>query len=154
MEPLSDQAASQVLEVVPQAMRAIRTQIHGHSSPALSVPQFRVLTFLENHKGATLSEVAEQAGVALASMSKLVDGLVVQKFVAREYCAEDRRCVMLKLTRRGRALLNAARAATQAYLAQLFEALPENECLTIVDAMRILRLLFATERQAALAKVF
>ncbi len=153
MNTLPNQAACQVLEAVPLVMRAIRTQVQRHRTPGLSVPQFRVLTFLETHKGATLSDVAEHAGVVLPTMSKLVDGLVIEKLVAREFCTADRRCVMLKLTPRGRALLHAARASTQAYLVQQFEALPAGECLTIVDAMRTLRLLFTSEREAALAKV-
>jgi DNA-binding MarR family transcriptional regulator len=153
MNTFPDQAACQVLEVVPLVMRAIRTQVQYHGSPGLSVSQFRALTFLEQHEGASLSDVAGHAGVVLPSMSKLVEGLVVQKLVSREFCAEDRRCVMLKLTPHGRALLHVARASTQAYLIRVFETLPPSECLTLVEAMEILRPLFTSERAAALASV-
>jgi DNA-binding MarR family transcriptional regulator len=141
------ETAAELLEVVPQVMSAVRTQIRCQHSGGPSVPEFRALTFLDRHAGASLGDVADHMGLALPSMSLLVDGLVGRKLVRRESCPRDRRRVMLALTGRGRAILKTAYASTQAYLAQVLSALPPNERVTVTQAMRLLRPLFVSERE-------
>ena len=50
--------AAELLEVVPLMMRVIRAKVRAHSSPELSVPQFRALAFLGRNEGAMLGDVA------------------------------------------------------------------------------------------------
>ena len=64
----ADECARQVLEIVPLVMAAIRTEIRTHRGSELSVPQFRVLIFLNRHAGASLSDIAEHLGLTLPSM--------------------------------------------------------------------------------------
>ena len=142
----------QVIEVVPLVMHGIRSQMRRHRAPGLSLPQFRVLTFLERYAGASLSDVAEYIGVTLPSMSKMVDGLVEQKLVARKLDTADRRRATLSLTRRGCTVLSTARAHTQKQLAQQFEALPAAKRAIIVQAMESLRPIFQSERNVALSR--
>ena len=89
----ADQCAHELLEVVPLVMRTIRTEMRGHRGADLSVPQFRTLVFLGNHGGASLSDLADFIGLTLPSVSKLIDGLVTRKLVARKVCTNDRRRV-------------------------------------------------------------
>ena len=152
MVATSEVVTRQVMEVVPLVMRGIRAQMRRHRTPGLSLPQFRVLTFLDRHAGASLSDVAEHIGVTLPSMSKMVDGLVEQKLVTRKFDAADRRRATLALTRRGRTVLSTARAHTQTYLAQQFESLPASKRAVIVRAMEILRPIFQSEREVALTR--
>jgi DNA-binding MarR family transcriptional regulator len=142
-----DAVAALVIDVVPLIMRAIRTRMRQYRA-GLSLPQFRVLAFLDQAQGASLSEVAQHIGVTLPSMSKMVDGLVEQRLVSREFASTDRRRITLALTPHGRALFNAARTHTRAYLAHLFESLPSAKRAILVDALETLRPLFASEREA------
>ncbi len=135
--------ASEVLEVIPLAMREIRAELRKHGSKELSVPQFRTLNFLSRHRGASLSEVAEHIGLSLPSMSTLVDGLVLRNFAKRRHDTEDRRRMTLELTDRGEATLRAAHEGTEAYLAELLGRLSPQEKNTVVNAMRILRAILA-----------
>jgi DNA-binding MarR family transcriptional regulator len=137
--------AQEVLEVVPQIMRAIRTEMRRHRTADLSVPQFRTLGFIDRNASASLSDAAEHIGLALPSMSKLVDGLVTRKLVTRQTDAADRRRLTLALTRSGRTALEASRAATRACLAENLAALTEAERATVVKAMAALRPVFAAE---------
>jgi hypothetical protein len=57
-----DLCAREVMETVPLVMRFIRTEMRSRRAPSLSVPQFRVLTFLSRRPGAPLSSVAEHLG--------------------------------------------------------------------------------------------
>ncbi len=147
MEATPDLAASQVLEVVPFVMRAIRNQMRQQTAPSLSLPQFRVLGFLDRNPGASLSDVAEYIGVTLPSMSKMVDGLVTEKWVTREFQPEDRRRATCALTPRGRALLESAQNSALAYLADVLHAVPASQRETIVQAMKILHPLFSSEHE-------
>jgi DNA-binding MarR family transcriptional regulator len=143
MDASPEQCAQEMLEVVPMIMRAIRSQMRSHRTPDLSVPQFRTLNFLGRHQGASLSHVAEHIGLTRPSASKLIDGLVQRGLVSREGSLVDRRRVILGLTNQGGSTLRAARAAAQAELASRLATLPSGEQVSVEQAMRTLRPLFA-----------
>jgi DNA-binding MarR family transcriptional regulator len=147
MHVSSDEAAFEVLEVIPLIMRVIRSEMREHRSADLSVPQFRALSYLNRNAGASLSELAAHIGLTLPSMSKLVDGLLGRRLLTREIPAGDRRRVTLQLTTNGRATLQSAYASAQAQLAARLAALPEAERVKVVEALRALRPLFTQERQ-------
>jgi DNA-binding MarR family transcriptional regulator len=147
MHVSSDEAAFEVLEVVPLIMRVIRSEMREHRSADLSVPQFRALAYLKRNAGASLSELALYIGLTLPSMSKLVDGLLGRRLLTREIPAGDRRRVTLQLTPHGRATLQSAYASAQAQLAARLAALPEADRANVVEALRALRPVFTQERQ-------
>jgi len=143
-----DDCAREVLDVVPLVMRVLRAEMRAHRGPELSVPHFRVLAYLGNNEGASLSEVAEHVGLRLPSMSTLVDGLVTRGLVLRSASVKDRRRVALCLTPRGRSTWTAARRATQARLAKQLATLSPEQQTTVTDAMGALRALFAARTPA------
>ena len=116
------------------------------------MPEFRALGFINSHAGASLSDVADHIGLTLPSMSKLMDGLVERKLVTREFDSADRRRVMLGLTGRGRAILDAAHAASQTYLAEVLAALSPSERASVAQAMEALRPLFISDREKELLR--
>ncbi len=148
MNATPEEVACEVLEVVPLLMRAIREQMRSHRAAEVSVPQFRALAFIEKHPGTSLTDVAAHIGLTLPSMSKLIDGLVERKLAKREFDAVDRRRVTLGLTPRGRAVLQAARDSTHAYLAGVLAQLEPAERATVIQAMEYVRPLFQSEREA------
>jgi DNA-binding MarR family transcriptional regulator len=150
MPTLTTLAAQQLLDVVPLVMRSIRAEMRRHRLRDLSVPQFRTLTFLNRHAGASLSEAAEFLGLTLPSMSKLVDGLVDKGLVSRETHSGDRRRVTLSLTARGRTLLAAARASTLDALTQELAALDDDQLRTVVQAMQVLESVMAKQETRSL----
>ena len=137
------QAAKAVLRVVPRVMQALRAEMRACRTLPLSVPQFRALYFVARHPAASLSDVATHVGVALPSMSRLVEGLVARKLVARTGHAADRRRLVLQLTGRGQALVQAAHALTEASLAARMAALGAEELQLVVRAMELLQPMFA-----------
>jgi DNA-binding MarR family transcriptional regulator len=152
VENTPEQVAGQVLEVVPQVMRAIREQMRQHRGAELSVAQFRVLGFIDRHAGASLSDVADHIGLALPSMSKMIDALVVRKLVLREFDRRDRRRMTLMLTTRGRTILEQARADTRAFLIETLGQLDPQALAALGAAMQALRPLFTTPREAQRAQ--
>src|SRR5690242_15369395 len=93
---LGSDCAGLLMEVVPQVMRAMRSEVRRHRED-LSMPQFRALWFLSRRDGSSLSDVAERVGMPLPTMSKLVDVLVDRRLVTRDASAVDRRRVVLAL---------------------------------------------------------
>ena len=137
--------AQEVLDVVPQVMRAIRAELRRHRTADLSVPQFRTLAFIDRNANASLSDVTEHIGLTLPSISKIVDGLVTRKLVTRQTDPTDRRRMTLALTRSGQTALEVSRAATRACLAESLAALTDAERTTVVKAMEALRPVFSLE---------
>lgn len=144
----AEECARQILEIVPLVMAAIRTEIRSHRGSELSVPQFRVLIFLNRHEGASLSDIAEHLGLTLPSMSKMIDGLLARNMVTRHMHSEDRRRVTLALTALGRGAMQSAYKATEFRLAERLVVLPAADRRIIIESMQVLESIFMSSREA------
>jgi DNA-binding MarR family transcriptional regulator len=133
------ECAAEILEAVPAVMRFIRSQMRRHRGSALSVPQFRALLFLSRSPGAILSALAEFLGLSLPAASRLVEGLVRKRFVARRIPPGNRRQVVLSVSARGQRTVDAARQATERRLAEVVAPLRSEERMVIRRALRTLR---------------
>jgi DNA-binding MarR family transcriptional regulator len=138
----AEECALEILEVVPSIMRAIRSEMRNRRTPDLSVPQFRVLTFLNRHPGASLSEVADHIGMTPPSMSKVIDGLVTRHLITRQEATHDRRRVHLALTEPGKTILEAAYRDSRAYLTEMLAGLASAQYAAILESMETLRPIF------------
>jgi DNA-binding MarR family transcriptional regulator len=134
--------ANELLEVIPLMMRVIRARVRSHSSPELSMPQFRALAFLGRNHRAMLGDVGNFLALSLPAASKLIDGLVTAGFATRETDLEDRRKVVLELTAAGRRRYAAALKASAEFLAGRVGSLSATERGRIARAMRSLRSIF------------
>jgi DNA-binding MarR family transcriptional regulator len=144
----SQECAIAVLEVDPQVMRVIRSDLRSHRTSDLSIPQFRILNFINRNPQASLSSLADHIGLTLPTMSKMVDGLVSREWVTRQASPGDRRQVLLGLTGRGKAMLDQAVAKTQASLAEKLSTLTSTDRDTVFAAMKCMQAVFLTEREA------
>lgn len=135
--------AHEVLDVVPLVFREIRAELRKYGTKEMSVPQFRTLGFIYRNQGASLSDVGDHIGLALPTMSTLVDGLVDRGLITRREDSEDRRRMTLTLTQAGRTRHESAREAALANLEQRLRQLPASDRVTIIAAMQVLRALFA-----------
>ena len=135
--------AQAVLDAVPLVMRSIRMQLRSHRHQDISVPQFRILIFINKHTDASLSEVADHIGLTLPTLSKMVDLLVTRGWVMRSPCPEDRRRLQLGLTARGKVMLDQALESTRASLARSFEGFSPDDLDRIVNSMDQLQSVFS-----------
>ncbi|MBD3884128.1 MarR family transcriptional regulator [Phormidium tenue FACHB-886] len=139
---LAEHCAASLMETVHPIMQFIRTEMRGQRDPALSVPQFRMLAFLNRHAGASLSEAAEHLGVTRATASTMTDRLVQQGLVDRSEHPQERRYVVLKLTSSGNDRLQQMRAATRLKITALLEGLTAEELTTITAGLTALNQVF------------
>jgi DNA-binding MarR family transcriptional regulator len=135
--------ASQLMDTVPLLMRVLRREVRSRRPEGLSVPQFRMLIFLGRHPGATLSEVTNHIGLTRPTMSKMVDGLVRRGWIARETADTDRRCIELRLTEGGLAVVEDVRELTRRRLDESLCALSSEDRAVIVRALTLLRTVFS-----------
>jgi DNA-binding MarR family transcriptional regulator len=133
-----DVCAREVMETVPLVMRFIRMEMRSRRAPSLSVPQFRVLTFLSRRPGAPLSSVAEHLGVARSTASAIVDRLVRRKLMSRTTHPEERRSVVLRLTPAGTQYLEHAREAASSRMAKVLAGLPAADLLQVTQGLTLL----------------
>ena len=130
--------AREVMETVPVVMRFIRMEMRSRRAPSLSVPQFRVLTFLSRRPGAPLSSVAEHLGVARSTASATVDRLVRRQLVSRTTHPEERRSVVLTLTPVGAQQLQQAREAAATQMSKVLAGLPAVELSQVIQGLTLL----------------
>jgi DNA-binding MarR family transcriptional regulator len=138
-----NECAREVLDVVPAVMRVIRAEMRRHRSLDLSVPQFRTLTFINNNPGSSLLTLAEHLGLTSPSACRMIDVLVGRGLVSRQTSLKDRRMITLTLTEVGLSMLENSRKGTMENLALIFSSLSPVEKSAIMDAMKIMRPLFA-----------
>lgn len=139
------QCANELLEVVPLMMRVIRAKVRSHSSPELSVAQFRALAFLGRNENAMLGDVANFLAQTLPAASKLIDGLVLAGFAGRKIDPSDRRKVALTLTPMGRRKYATALRASADFLAERMSLLGPVERGWIARAMKSLHTVFSED---------
>lgn len=130
--------AQEVMETVPFVMHFIRMEMRSRRASSLSIPQFRVLTFLSRMPGAPLAGVAEHLGVTRSTASALVDRLVRRQLVHRTEDPQERRCVVLTLTPAGAQHLQQAREAACAHMAKVLAGLSATDLLHVTAGLTLL----------------
>jgi DNA-binding MarR family transcriptional regulator len=116
--------AARLVEVAPLVVRFIRVQMRRRM-PGLTMAQFRTMAFLYRRSGCSLQTLAVHLGVTPPTCSALVDRLVHRRVVSRTQSQASRREVALRLTRRGRTQVEAAKEAARRQTAGVLAALPD-----------------------------
>jgi DNA-binding MarR family transcriptional regulator len=141
-----EESARKLLEVVPTIMQDIRTEMRRRRSLDLSVPQFRVLAFVDRNQGASLLEVARHMGLTSPSTSRLVDNLIGRDLMTRTDHPRDRRRVQLTVTTHGRTILQTSADETVSYLTRKLSGIDADSQEVIDKAVETLRTIFASNR--------
>ncbi len=96
--------------------------VHG-----LSLTEWRVIAILGRFPGLTATDVRTRGAMDKVAVSRAVNRLDKRGFIRRTEHADDRRRVMLRLTRRGVRLFNAVVPQAQTYERELLGALTAGE---------------------------
>lgn len=117
----------------------------------LTMPQIKVLFFLEGTGELSMSQLAEILCKAQPTVTGLIDRLVEHRFVARRESPIDRRVTLVRLTESGRELVANVTLAREAHTRRLVSRLSEEELSLVLAAFRALNRearALATERVA------
>jgi DNA-binding MarR family transcriptional regulator len=132
---LARRCARHFLAVAPRLLGSLRGGIAAKAVSGLSLPRFRLLAYLTHHPDSSLSEVAEDLGTGLPTLSVSLDRLEQAGFINRRSDACDRRRTVLRLTRRGSAVFVRTEAALARHLAMRLRLLPDDDLRIVADGL-------------------
>ena len=126
MPVATDQFAA-AWETFFRTTRRLRARAGKQPLAGLSVPQYHLLEALLNADELTVGVLAEAAGVAPPTATRMLDCLERDGIVTRRHSESDRRAVLISLTESGRGAVDAAHERTNAWRRRVFEALEPDE---------------------------
>jgi len=128
-----DDLAMSLMDAVLLSSRRLRQWMR--EGAGVSMPQFRVLSFLERRGSSSLSELASYLGVSLPSASRLVDGMSSRGLIEACDDPSDRRRLLLRLTDKGRETLASARARALGMLSARLSWIPRGDVLRSIEVL-------------------
>ena len=126
--------ASRFRQVLMPLVRQLRTQVEADMTPSL----MSALGTVAREGPITLGDLAASEKVTPPMATKLAASLAERGLVDRTGCEDDRRVARLTLTREGRTLLDRSRRRRDAWLAERFADLSEDERVAIAEAVTVL----------------
>ena len=99
----------------------------------VSFAQFFLLGYLANEDYLTMSDIARKMGHSTAAATGLVDRLEKLGYVQRLHAADDRRKVMVQITRKGIDLVNRMREDIVEKLVNIMGEFDRDETTNLVD---------------------
>ena len=133
--------STEILDILPPTMRAIRNEMRWLAQPELTVAQFRILTRLDVTPH-TNKQLAEWMGISPASICRTIDVLVKRAYVARHVALEDRREVTLVLTAKGKKKYDSIEQATRRMLREKLSILSLKDRKDLQIGLALLRKVF------------
>jgi DNA-binding MarR family transcriptional regulator len=119
-------------------IHVLRRIARDEASEGMTPVRLSALSVLVYGGAQTIGELARREGVSLPTMSRIVDALVAGALVNRVTDLRDRRAVRLEPTRRGRQVMERARARRIAKLAEQLDALNDGELAVLEHAVAVL----------------
>ncbi len=136
-------SSSQLIQDMRQFMDiavhySMRATGHFMKAKGLSTPQFSILMQLRHRGVCGMSEVSEQFEITPAAASQLVDKLVQSGLVRREEDPHDRRAKSLKLTAKGKELIEQGIAERYRWVEPMVEKFTAEERAKVADALAVI----------------
>jgi DNA-binding MarR family transcriptional regulator len=97
------------------------------SAADLTFTQLRGLSVLARRQPLRMSDLAEALGMTAASASALIDRMVQRGFVTRRSDPDDRRTVLVELSRRGQRILDIMERGSSDHFTRMIEKMTASE---------------------------
>jgi len=118
--------------------RSMHDFVQFSKDSGLTLPQMSTLFHLHHGSSCGVSDVGELLGVTNAAASQMVDRLVQYELIERSEDPVDRRVKQLKLTEKGRGIVQESIEARRRWMEKLTKALTHDEQISIITALTIL----------------
>jgi DNA-binding MarR family transcriptional regulator len=127
-----------------EAAMAVSRVLHGISGRSaaelpheLTLPQLRALVVLDDDAVVTVKALAERLGIQPSTTTRLVDRLVAKHLIERAPGVEDRREVLLSLSRAGRRVVDQSMEFRRQAIREILESLTRVERASVLDAFAV-----------------
>ncbi|MCR4443307.1 MAG: MarR family transcriptional regulator [Peptococcaceae bacterium] len=94
---------------------------------AMSKQELFTLLLVERHGEIIMSQIAGHVNIPMSTATGIVDRLVKKGFLVRERSDSDRRIVVIRLTGKGKELINTIKQKGNEYMQMIKEGLTEEE---------------------------
>ena len=118
--------------------RSMHDFVQFSKDSGLTLPQMSTLFHLHHGSSCGVSDVGELLGVTNAAASQMVDRLVQYEMIERSEDPVDRRVKQLKLTEKGRGIVQESIEARRRWMEKLTNALTHDDQISIITALTIL----------------
>jgi DNA-binding MarR family transcriptional regulator len=125
--PVATDQFAAAWETFFRTTRRLRSRAGRQDLEGLSLPQYHLLEALLGANELTVGVLAEAAGVAAPTATRMLDCLERDGHVMRRHSESDRRSVLISLTPSGREAVDAAHERVNAWRRRVFEALEPDE---------------------------
>jgi DNA-binding MarR family transcriptional regulator len=135
LEPTASEAFLHLLHTGDAVFAAKSEFLAAHG---LSQGRFSVLMLLNRRpdEAASPAELADEAAVTRATMTGLIDTLEKDELAVRETDPLDRRAVLVRLTKKGRALMRAVLPRFYRHVAEMMQPLGDSERKQLVRLLQ------------------
>lgn len=129
MKPLSlHEFAERVSAVMPVMCKSmVRYEQNAMTKGEVSLPQFWAMSWLATNRDATMHDLARAMNMKASTATMLVDWLVEARLLSRERDGVDRRRVLVRLTNKGRTMLEEVHTQKRKALQETFRPLTPDE---------------------------
>jgi DNA-binding MarR family transcriptional regulator len=125
--PVATDQFAAAWETFFRTTRRLRARAGKQDLGGLSLAQYQLLDALRVEDELTVGVLAEAAGVAAPTATRMLDCLERDGHITRRHSESDRRSVLIALTPAGRAAVEAAHERVTAWRRRVFEALEPAE---------------------------
>lgn len=130
--------AEMIFHLMPLLDKKFVRPLEQQFKVVLSPLQVYVLAFLKEKK-ATMTELSEEMLVSKQQMTPIIDKLVSQGFVQREYDSNDRRIVQISITSTGLNMMESLKEKTMTILLEKLSHLNDEDVQRLIIATTELR---------------
>lgn len=95
--------AKEILRIIPRSIRIIRKLSSNSLDRNINLQHLRILILVK--EGQSQTQMAETLQVSLPAISKMINGAALKELIERSP-GKDGRCLSLKLTTKGKRVLN------------------------------------------------
>ena len=96
-------------------------------TPQITPSQWGVLIFVEQLGESTTKDVAKALGITSSAATQLIDGLVTSGYIVRKTLKEDRRTILLTLSKKTKTQVDKMKRSGLQKFLKLFEVLNDKE---------------------------
>lgn len=110
----------------------------GICCSGVSVAQCHALMEIEYLGQASIGQLADNLNLDKSTLSRTVDGLVERQLVDRRPNPDDRRYMIVTLTKSGLAICRQINATNDAYYRRVFETIPEEQRQIVKSSIELM----------------
>ncbi|MDD3265509.1 MAG: MarR family transcriptional regulator [Dehalococcoidales bacterium] len=139
MEKQQENLVNEILKTSEELFNIIKPRIPlEYLSSDVTIAQLRVMLVLYTDGHSKMSGIAGQLGVALPTVTGIMDNLVKKKLAYRRTDDSDRRVVICCLTDKGEEMLNGLWMMGRTEMKKLLDGLGEEELKKSAEVARLL----------------